>query len=151
MSHMVRCVEGTALPANCVLVVPIIIHGELLKDRDYLFESRQVGLLLGKYGGIYTHIINHTIHYIHMFNNLSKALQLPKNCKVEHLMDYDGEGIFYVNHANYPLAVRLPKHSSGPDQTLSPMEYSTESSITIYGNKSIRKAILAIINEFPHL
>ena len=140
-----------ALPANYVSVVPVIIYGELSKDRDYLFELRQVGLSLGKHGGIYTHIIDHTIHHIHVFNDSSKALQLPKNCKVGHLTDYDGEGIFHVDHANYPLAVRLPKHSSGPDQTLSLMEYSTESGITIYGNKSTREAILAVVNEFPHL
>ena len=150
-NRTVRCAEGTILPANCVSIVPVIIHSELPEDRDYLFEPEQVGLSLGKHGGIYTHIVDHTIHHVHVFNDSPRKLEVPKNRKVGHLTDYDGEGVFHVDHANHPLAVKPPQDSSGPDQTLSPMEYSTENGITIYGDKKTREAILSVVNEFPHL
>ena len=66
-------------------------------------------------------------------------------------MDYNKEGIFHMNHTNHPLAVKLPKDLSRPDQTLLPIEYSMENSITIYSDKKIREAILLVINKFPYL
>ena len=107
--------EGTILLANCVSIVPVIIYSKLLKDRNYLFELEQVGLSLGKYRGIYTHIINYTIYYIYMFNDLLKKLEVPKNYKVGYLTDYNREGIFHIDYTNHSLAVKLLKDSSKPN------------------------------------
>ena len=112
---MVWYAKGTILPANYVSVVPIIIYGKLSKDRNYLFELKQVGLLLGKHRGIYTHIINYTIYYVYIFNDLLRKLEVSKNCKVRYLIDYDGEGVFYIDYVNHSLVVKLPKDSSRPD------------------------------------
>ena len=86
-----------------------------------------------------------------MFNNLLKNLQLLKNCRVEYLIDYDKEGIFYIDYTNYFLVVKLLKDSTEPDQTLLLMKYNIESSITIYSNSKMREAILSVVNKFLYL
>ena len=104
--HIKRTIRSqkafTVLPGE-VARVPVIFHGELPNDRDFLFEP-QCSEYLGHDGGVFAHIVDSSLSFIQVRNSTESPVTLPRRGRLGSVVEYNQQGCYQTTVDESPKA-----------------------------------------------
>ena len=79
---------------------------KLLNDRDFLFKSQKLDILL-----VYTYIVNHNISKIFVKNDINYVKGLSRKVKLKIIIDYQITRCYVIDFFKYNLITKASKRS----------------------------------------
>ena len=102
--RIIKSSSRVVLPPRSTQTIQIAFAGELLSDRDLLFEPR-CSLQLGQTEDIYAHVVDSSFQTVHVRNDTNKHVIIPPKERLGTLEEYDQDEYFSIgaDHAQ-PLS-----------------------------------------------
>ena len=79
---------------------------KLLYNRDFLFESQKLDILL-----IYAHIVDYNISKVFVKNDIDHIISLSRKVKLRMIIDYEIARCYVINFAKHDLVTKTSKRS----------------------------------------
>ena len=82
----------TFLSRNQLIIFVYYFVNDLSNDRNFLFESKNINLIL------YAHVVNVFTKTILVINDIDKIVRVSRNCRLNKLIELDFSHVFYVEN-----------------------------------------------------
>ena len=154
--RVIKTHHACTVAPNSVTDIPIVYHGTIPDDRDYLFEP-QACHDLGYEGGVYAHIVDASISFVKVKNTTPCPVKLAKHARLGTIVEYHGHGCYIVSPEAESLATCGWRASrQGPSLTTSvpvtrtdpSKEHSLPNGVTVYGDHKASTALTCLILDF---
>ena len=89
----IRSKAAVVIPPLTTTSVPVVYHGQLPNDRDFLFDPH-CNHYLGTEGGVYAHIVDSTLSFVQLRNSSDKSITIPKRARLESVIEYQQDGAY---------------------------------------------------------
>ena len=115
IQRTIRAGTTVTVPPNSTTSIPVVYHGSLPKDRDFLFEPKYYHDL-GFEGGVYAHVVDASISFVQLRNATDHPARINRRTKLGNVIEYAQDGCYLASPEEAPLAAggwlnRKPKQS----------------------------------------
>ena len=97
----VRFKFSSVLSPNVTTNIPVNYHGQIIVDRDFLFESR-FNQHLGNDGGVYAHIVDEFFNFVQIHNVTASPVTIPRRIKLKSIIEYNQKGCYLIDFNTDP-------------------------------------------------
>ena len=155
LRQVIKTHHACTMQPNSVVDVPIMYHGTLPDDRDFIFEPQSCHKL-GHEGGVYAHIVDSTISFVRVKNTTSSPVKLSRHARLGTIVEYNGVGCHIVSPEAESLATcrwRVSGQSDSPSTTSAGLtdpskEHPLPNGVTVYGDDEAANALATLVSDF---
>ena len=159
LQRVIKTHHACTVAPNTVMDIPIVYHGTIPEDRDYLFEP-QSSYKLGHEGGVYAHIVDASMSFVKVKNATPCPVKLSKHARLGTIVEYNGHGCYMVSPDAESLATcgwRVsgqdpPSIISGSATRTDPLkEHPLLNGVTVYGDHDAATALADLVSDFKDM
>jgi len=158
--RVIKTHHAVTIAPNAVMDVPVVYHGTLPDDRDFLFEPQSCHNL-GHEGGVYAHVVDSTMSFVKVKNSTPRPVKLSRHARLGTIVEYNGHGCYMVSPEAESLATcgwRVSDQSDSTSQSsetqISPArtdpnkEHQLPNGVTVYGDDDSASALASLVANF---
>ena len=105
------CQSRITIPVYRSVRIPVEVHGSLLNNKDYIFESKY------NRASLFTSIVNTNLSFINVINDTESPLIIPARTRLGEIQDYNYDRYYYVNADAASLAKVISSRVKSASQT----------------------------------
>jgi hypothetical protein len=153
--RVIKAHHAVTIAPNSIMDIPVVYHGNIPEDRDFLFEPQSCHKL-GHDGGVYAHVVDSGMSYVKVKNSTPRPVKLPKHARLGTIVEYNGHGCYMVSPEAESLATcgwrisgqshsEMPKNPARTDPS---KEHQLSNGVTVYGDGNAAEALAKRVSSF---
>ena len=160
LRRVIKTYHAITIAPNSIMDIPVIYHGTLPKDRDFLFEPQSCHKL-GHKGGVYAHVVDSEMSFVKVKNSIPRPVKFLKHARLGTIVEYNGHGCYMVSPEAESLATYGWRVSEQSDSTSTSLEmpiipvrtdpnkeHQLPNGVTVYGDNDSASTLANLVSNF---